>query len=210
MDCRYKYFIFDIDGTLIDTERTGVLSLVDTVKELLGKEMTYDEGYCFFGHPSSKVGDMLGYDGPDNFGEVWEKNFIRLSYLIKPFDGIDHVLSEIKKSGRCIGTVTSRNRFEFNKDIHLARILHYFDHSICAEDSLRHKPFPDPVLKYMSLSGASPAECIYIGDTGQDSSCAHSCGCDFALADWSGRGIRDIEAEYHFEKPEEICTLLDI
>jgi len=210
MDFKYKYFIFDIDGTLIDTERTGVLSLIDTARELLGKEMTYDEGYGYYGYPSSKVGEMLGYRGPEDFRKTWEKNFIRLSYMIKPFEGIGNVLSAIKQAGRSIGCVTSRNRYEFNKDPHLSTVLHYFDYSVCTDDIQRHKPFPDPVLKYMSLAGASPSDCIYIGDTGQDSKCAHGCGCDFALADWSGRGTRDIEAEYHFEKVEEILSLLDM
>ena len=42
---RYTDIVFDIDGTLIDTERTGVLSLIQTVKELTGKEMSYEEAY---------------------------------------------------------------------------------------------------------------------------------------------------------------------
>ena len=39
----YKLAVFDIDGTLIDTERTGVESLVMTIKELLGKDVPYEE-----------------------------------------------------------------------------------------------------------------------------------------------------------------------
>ena len=39
----YKLAVFDIDGTLIDTERTGVESLVLTIRELLGKEVPYED-----------------------------------------------------------------------------------------------------------------------------------------------------------------------
>ncbi len=35
----YKLAVFDIDGTLIDTEKTGVESLVVTIKELLGMDI---------------------------------------------------------------------------------------------------------------------------------------------------------------------------
>ena len=51
----YDNIIFDIDGTLIDTEKTGALSLIQTVRELLGREMPYDEAYSYFGIPSGKV-----------------------------------------------------------------------------------------------------------------------------------------------------------
>ncbi len=51
----YKLAVFDIDGTLIDTERTGVESLMVTLKELLGMDVPYDDAYKVFGIPSIKV-----------------------------------------------------------------------------------------------------------------------------------------------------------
>ena len=51
----YEDFVFDIDGTLLDTERTGVLSLMQTIRELTGEEAGYEEAYRFFGVPSAKV-----------------------------------------------------------------------------------------------------------------------------------------------------------
>ena len=208
---KYTHFIFDIDGTLIDTERTGVLSLVDTVRTLMGREMSYDEAYRYFGVPSFKVGGMLGYDSPEDFLALWERNFVHRSDLIAPFDGVEEVLSRVKENAgsSSTGCVTSRSRYEFQKDVHLEKLLKYIDVSVCAEDCSAHKPDPMPLLKCIELLG-SPAvqQCIYIGDTLSDCLCAKAAGCDFALADWRSRGMRDIPATYRFTSVRELLSLL--
>ncbi len=205
----YKHFVFDIDGTLIDTERTGVLSLIKTVRELKGEEMAYPEAYVYFGIPSAKVAPMLGYADAERFGARWEENFVEISHLMRTFDGVDEVLAAVKSAGRTTGCVTSRSRYEFDKDIHMQRLVKYFDHIVCAEDSEGHKPSPEPMYAYMRKAGCTdPAECIYIGDTLHDCQCAAGAGCDFALADWQARGLQGIPARYHLTSVPQILDLL--
>lgn len=205
----YKHFVFDIDGTLIDTERTGVLSLIKTVEELMGNTMPYLEAYTYFGIPSAQVGPMLGYSDPERFGLRWEENFVELSYLMKAFDGTEEVLSAVKSAGRTTGCVTSRSRYEFEKDVHMQKLVKFFDHIVCAEDSVGHKPSPEPMYAYMQKAGgARPEECIYIGDTMHDYQCAAGAGCDFALADWQHRGLQGIPARYHLTEVSQISDLL--
>ena len=205
----YKHFVFDIDGTLIDTERTGVLSLMLTVRELLGIDMPYEEAYGYFGIPSAKVAPLLGYADAERFGERWEENFVGLSHMMKAFDGAEEVLATVKSAGRTTGCVTSRSRYEFEKDVHMQGLVKYIDHIVCAEDSEGHKPSPDPMFAYMRKAGATaPAECIYIGDTMHDFQCATGAGCDFALADWQGRGLQGIPARYHLNEVKQILDLL--
>ena len=210
----YKHFVFDIDGTLIDTERTGVLSLIKTVEELIGATMPYEEAYGYFGIPSAKVAPMLGYANAERFGARWEENFVEISHLMKAFDGVEEVLAAVKSAGRTTGCVTSRSRYEFDKDIHMQRLVKYFDHIVCAEDSEGHKPSPEPMYAYFRKASANssaavdPSECIYIGDTLHDCQCAAGAGCDFALADWQGRGLQGIPARYHLTSVQQILDLL--
>ena len=89
----YTHFIFDIDGTLVDTEQTGLQSLHKTVKEMRGEEMSIEDLYYFFGIPSYEASKMLGIGNPDLFAERWEENFQEMFYLSSVFDGIPEVMA---------------------------------------------------------------------------------------------------------------------
>ena len=207
---RYTDIVFDIDGTLIDTERTGVLSLIQTVKELTGKEMSYEEAYGYFGTPSARASRELGCSDAAHFAEVWEEHFQELMYLVKPFPGVEQLLADVKKAGLRTGIVTSRSHFEFSYDPTLKRWGAFFDKVVCSEDSERHKPFPDPMLAYMKAVGAKPETTLFVGDTVHDWQCGHAAGCDFALADWSGKGDQGIAAEYRFTDVSGLRRILGL
>ena len=207
---KYRHFVFDIDGTLLDTERTGVLSLIQTVRELMGEELPYEKAYHFFGIPSAKASGILGYDDAERFGEVWEEHFQELMHLVKPFPGVAQVLSDLRARGCHTGVVTSRSRTEINYDPHLAVLLPFFEVVIGSEQSERHKPFPDPMLAYLKAADARASETLYLGDTMHDYRCGHDAGCDFALADWRGRGTQGIPADYVFTDEAGLRALLEL
>ena len=210
MNRRYHDFVFDIDGTLLDTERTGVLSLMQTIRELTGVDMAYEEAYQFFGVPSSKASTTLGYDDAARFAEVWEDHFQELMYLVHPFPGVVEVLRDLHATGARLGIVTSRSRAEIAYDTHLAELLPFFDLVVSSEDSPRHKPFPDPMLTYLVNAGARKETTLFLGDTLHDWRCGHDAGCDFALADWKGRGMQGIPAEYCFADAAALRTILGL
>ena len=210
----YKLIVFDIDGTLIDTERTGVESLVKTVRELVGREISYEEAYKAFGIPSIKVASLYGYDDAVGFGDRWEENFIELSHHIAPFPEVMPVLQRIHATGVETGVVTSRSHFEFEYDRFLHEMVPYLGHIVCAEDTPHHKPHPEPLLKCIADAAEAlgapirPEEVLFLGDTEHDYACARDAGCDFALADWKGRGWQGIPARFKFCDAKEMEDIL--
>ena len=212
----FKLVIFDIDGTLIDSEKTGVLSLMQTIRELTGREVPYDEAYRWFGISSADVSRDLHYSDAVGFGERWEENYVSLTHLIQPFPGALEMVAAIKKAGFRTGIVTARNHFEFDKDDHIKPFLKYIDHIVCADDTTRRKPDPEPMRHCVSVAAAAagmpiaPEEAIYLGDTIHDFHCAHGAGCRFALADWRSRGLQGIPADFHFTSASEALEIIRI
>lgn len=216
----FKLVIFDIDGTLIDSEETGVLSLMQTIRELTGLEVSYEEAYRWFGISSADVSRDVHFDDAVAFGERWEENFVALTHLIKPFPGTLELVAAIHEAGFRTGIVTARNHFEFDKDVHIKPFLRYIDHIVCADDTARRKPDPEPMRHCVAIASAAsqaagnapiaPAEAIYFGDTIYDFRCADGAGCSFALADWRARGLQGIPAPFRFTSAPEALQILGL
>lgn len=160
--------------------------------------------------PSAKAASLLDYPDTKLFADRWEENFQQLIHLVKPFPGVCEMLQAVKDSNRHIGLVTSRSRSEFDHDPNVSALVPYVDFIVCAEDSERHKPYPDPMLAYIRKASealgeaVSPEDCLYLGDTVHDFGCADSAGCDFALADWRHRGMQGIPALWSFSSADEV------
>lgn len=205
---RYRHIIFDLDGTLLDTEEAIIDSLKDTVREILHKEMAANELKFALGIPGKTTLQKLGItDDLQSAIAKWNTNLLKYKSAIRLFDGVAELLPALKTSGHALGIVTSKTRNEYAEDFasHFD-VSGYFDTVICADDTALHKPHPDPLLAYLAATGITAHEAIYIGDSIYDSLCARSAGVDFGHATW-GCPTADITgAKYIFKTPADILS----
>ncbi len=195
---RYKEIVFDVDGTLIDTEYAVLHSLQDTIYHFTG-ETPETESLTF----------ALGLTGEDallrlSIADVnlaltyWEQALKSYKDSVQVFDGIEMLLRDLTTKGFRLGIVTSKTREEFDADFACFDIERYFTTIICADDTAKHKPNPDPLVKYMEKSGCRRTDILYIGDSIYDRQCAEAAHCDFALALWGAKremdGVRAVAA----------------
>ncbi len=198
------HIIFDIDGTLLDTEDAVLLSLKDVIEENKNQPADINTLRFALGIPGPDALCRLGFDDPVYYNSRWEEKFQNYYDRIRVFDGIQTMLTELRKQQYQLGIITSKNKKEFQADFVPFGLADYFSTVICAEDTRRHKPFSEPMDKFLQLSGAKPGEAIYIGDTLYDLQCAKGAGVRFALALWGCKAPEGITADDFLEKPEEI------
>lgn len=179
---RYKHIVFDIDGTLIDTEYAVLHSLKDTLIAVTGINREINELTFALGIPGKNALKKLNV--PERSISLilghWEKCMSNYSNTICVFQGISELLDALVQYGCELGIVTSKTREEFKQDFEPFDISKYFTTIICADDTVEHKPDPDPLFKYMEVSNANNNELIYIGDSVYDWECAKSAKVDFA------------------------------
>ncbi len=206
---RYKHIVFDIDGTLIDTEYAVLHSLQDTLIAVTGINREIKELTFALGIPGKNALKKLNV--PESSFSIilgdWEKCMCKYSNTVCIFQGISDLLKTLLQSGYELGIVTSKTREEFKQDFEPFDISSYFATIICADDTVEHKPEPDPLFKYMEVSDAGNNEMLYIGDSAYDRECAKSAVVDFALAGWGSRS-REIQADYYLEKPDDLLSIL--
>ena len=203
----YSHMVFDIDGTLIDSEETALRSLHRVALELTGREVPRDELYQTFGLSSADIMRFLKIEDISRGQELWHTYFQDYMDLIHVFDGIPQVLAALKERGCHIGLISSKNREEYRHDFAPLPIAPYFDTTVLADDSPTHKPQPGPMLAYLAKTGARPEEVLFIGDSVYDMVCGRSAGVDQALALWGRKEDPSIEATYRLSTPQDLLAL---
>lgn len=205
----YKCVIFDVDGTLIDTEEGILASLKRVVKEELNQDIDLDKLRFALGITGDAALSKLGIKNIAKANQNWIKYIEDYSHLIKVYDGIEEILIRLNNAGIYTGIVTSRTVQEIENDLLPFGLQKYINTIISADDTEKHKPDPDPLLKFIEVSKTSPSSALYIGDTIYDMKCANSAGIDFALALWGAKSADGITcAKYLLKDPDEIRNIV--
>ena len=117
------------------------------------------------------------------------------------------VLKALSEQNIKTGIVTSKTKEELLNDFVPFGLMNYLSYAICADDTVEHKPAPEPILKFLELANVCPDQAVYIGDTRYDMECAQAAGVDFALALWGSKNPA-LEAKYKLDHPKSILRLL--
>ena len=206
---KYSHVVFDIDGTLTDTETPALVSLADVILAHKGERPAPESLKFALGIPGVEAFRMIGFEEekfPQYMAE-WEKGLRAFNDTIDVFPGGRELVRALHASGVKLGIATSKTRDQYEKDFARFDIAALFPVSVTADDSQTHKPTAGPLLRYMELTGAGREEMLYVGDSIYDSQCAANAGVDFALAVW-GAPDKGTPALYRPQTPMDLLGMI--
>ena len=216
----YKVYIFDLDGTLLDTLADLAASTNYALRKHGMPEHSIDDVRRFVGNGVRKLMERAVPDGADNplFDEAFAT--FRQHYMehsldtTRPYDGIPETLAALKARG-CRLAVVSNKMMAATQEL----CRHFFPDTIevaIGEDEahgIRKKPAPDTVFEALKTLGVSRVgasdglSAVYVGDSDVDIQTAANAGLPCISVLW---GFRDRDfliqhgAETFISAPSEL------
>lgn len=199
-----KYILMDIDGTLVNTKEQFYTSLGETLSHFgVEAEMTPE----LFGMSVNQALQALQVTNIAEAKEFWETRFAELCEQAPFFPGIPEAVEELCRDGRQLIVITSRSHCTADPMCLYSPLAPYICCCIAAEDTPRHKPNPDPILKALALYNIDPKDTIYIGDGYHDYMASRAAGVAFGFAGWNEDAVCHEEYANVFSKPAELQKL---
>ena len=207
---KYKCIIFDLDGTVLNTERMNFIPLKRLIKEELGIEMNYNDLLKYKAYAGRKTLKELGFSDIEKSYSKWVKYVNEFEEEAVLYEGFDKVFQVLNDSNIICGIVSSKTREQYEIDFVSKGLDKYIKCKVLEEDTERHKPYPDPLIKFIEIVNVKPEDCMYIGDTIFDYKATKAAGMDFGIAMWGTDDLEGINADFNFFKPIDILKALGI
>ena len=201
---KYKVLLFDLDGTLCDTDEMLIQSFLALYKKYRPVKIRTREELIYFSGPPIKK--TLVDEFPDySFEEIYKafQETSRELYLpyVKAFDGEIETLKKLKEAGILLGVVTNKGAPLTKYSLEVAHIEDLFDVVISADDVAIPKPDPTGIYKALEkLNIKNKEEVLYIGDNDIDYVTASNAGVDTLLVTWGPRKINVLDKAKYLAK----------
>ena len=212
---KIENFIFDIDGTLIDTIDMYMPAMIDTLAQHGHPvapdkvEQTKHDLFGITGRDALRLAGISEEEIPEMLKDWFDLAYQRADQA-KVIEGIPEMLNTLaNREDAKIAIATSKLADEYQEYfINKYDFAKLFKVAITSADTKKHKPAPDPILAAMNKMGADPATTVYVGDTINDMKAAHAAGAKFAGALYSSANPDSIkDADFPLMKPADLLEI---
>ncbi len=179
-----KHWIFDFDGTLVDTDGIFGQALLHALEPFsvdVGKDFMEQIRHK---HPHRIFEDHLSEEQADQAMERMRVIGAELSNNVKAFPGISEVLKTLEKNRVSLSIWTGRDRESTLRILEKTGLTGFFEKIISGTCVPTNKPGMDGLLEIRDHHKAVPDEMVMIGDHHHDIEPANDLGITSVYARW--------------------------
>lgn len=207
--------LFDLDGTIIDTNELIIQSFLHTFEGVTEKPVTRELIIPNMGRPL--VEQMQFFTGRTEVEDLVQKyrafNIERHDELVTEFPRVKETVAELHAAGIKLGIVTSKVRLTSLMGLKLCGLSDYFQTIVSVDDVQKAKPNPEGIRKAMKELGSNADQTIMVGDSHYDIEAAHNAGVQSAGVAWSMKGIDYLQSykpTYIIDDIRELLAIVGI
>ena len=204
----YTLYLFDFDNTLFDT-RCGIEAILREALPVLGVEYGPDSFDECLGLTMDQVYDRYMEDDRSRYRD-FERSFMSVvmsdAYLgAPPFPETARVMESLRARGKRIGVVSGKKAYKIVNLLRANGLDGYPETVVGFDETARHKPLPDPILRGMSFFDVPKDETVYVGDSPNDALAAEAAGVDCVIVDRHNQlSVEGIECTCQVDSLDEL------
>jgi pyrophosphatase PpaX len=212
MNNNINTILFDLDGTLIDTNELIISTYLHTLDKYFPGQYGREDVLPFLG---PTLHEVFGNMDPEKVEEMVLDyrtfNLANHDALVKEFEGVIETVEILKDKGYKLAIVTTKREDVALKGLRLMNLDQFFDVVVAYDHVKKVKPDPEPILLALEQLNAKPEEAMMVGDNFHDILAGKNAGTKTVGVAWSIKGreyIAKYEPDYILETMPDLLKVL--
>ncbi|GHH97528.1 pyrophosphatase PpaX [Neobacillus kokaensis] len=212
MNNKITTLLFDLDGTLIDTNELIIATYLHTLEKYYPGKYVREDVLPFMGPTLHEAFSTVDPERVEEMIAVYRAfNVAQHDVLVKEFPSVYETMKTLKEKGYKLAVVTTKREDVALKGLRLMKLDAFFDVVIAMDHVEKVKPDPEPIFKALELLGSTPEEAIMVGDNFHDILGGKNAGTLTAGVAWSLKGrefLAKYEPDYMLDEMTDLLTIL--
>ncbi|MBP1969412.1 pyrophosphatase PpaX [Virgibacillus natechei] len=205
--------LFDLDGTLIDTNELIFASFDHTFKQY-NLSFTREELAEFNGPPLIETLKKIDPVRAENMIATYrEHNHANHDKYVTAFPQVTDTIYQLKSKGIKLGIVSTKMSEAVKMGLALTELDTFFESVITLDDVTQAKPHPEPIWKALEDLQADPATTLMVGDNHHDIEAGQNAHVQTAGVAWSQKGkerLLEYDPTYMLEEMHDLLKIIEV
>ncbi|MFT8708736.1 MAG: pyrophosphatase PpaX [Sporolactobacillus sp.] len=205
-----RTFLFDMDGTLVNTNELILSSFQYTADQFFPGRYTRSDFISFIGEPLEMSFNRLDPAQMQQMVAMYRvHNSRHHDQMVTAFPFVLETLEKLRAGGSALGVVSTKKREMVMRGLTFTGMAGLFDTIVAGDDVTHFKPDPEPVKTAMQHLQALPETTLMVGDSPADILAGSRAHVRTAAVNWSlkSSALRALRPDYWLGQMNELLQL---